>query len=355
MIRQFRNQIEPGTSALFIAGESDDVEALMARLQPHLLDATVLKTTVPEELIASLREAQSSAQMAVSSTEIKRVFVIINPAAGVERPILKPLNQILREAEIKWDMALTHAYGNARRHAAQAAADNYDAVVVYGGDGTVMEVAGGLMGSDVPMAIIPGGTGNVMSVELGIVNDVRAAADLLVREKVNIRSVDLGQVGEHIFALRVATGYEADYVRGTSRDAKERLGKLAYAMSAIQQELRLLRHQLRLDGEEVEVEGYTCMVANSGNIGFAGLPLLRNVSVSDGLLDVIVVQNLNFISMLRRNVSEDEKRHMVRHWQVREATVAIDPPQPIIGDGEVWEDTPFTAQIMPGAVRVIVP
>lgn len=357
-VRQFGTSLEPGMSALFVVGKTEDAERLIGRLQPFLLGAHFLQTNLPDELLSGLAAADPAPTGTIERAAIRRVMVIINPVAGIERPILRPLARVLCAAELDWDLVVTKRGGDAERQAATAVADGYDAVLIYGGDGTVMEAAAGLMGSSVPLAIVPGGTGNVMSTELGIENDVTKAAELLTRERVAVRNVDMGQMGERRFALRIATGYEADYVRGTTREAKERLGKLAYALTAIKQELKLVRYQLTLDGEEVEVEGYTCMVANSGNVGLPGLPLLSQISVSDGLLDVVVVQNMNFLSLLRRPISADEadeQARMVRHWQVREATVATEPIETIIGDGEVWGETPFTARVLPAAIRVVVP
>jgi YegS/Rv2252/BmrU family lipid kinase len=357
-VRQFNAAIEPGMSALFVVGSTSDAERLIARLQPFLVDATFLQTTLPDELLATIDPLTPTPVTMLDGAAIKRVKVIINPASGIERPILRPLNKVLREAAFRWDVALTHASGDAQRLAAEAVIDGYDAVMVYGGDGAVMEAAAGVAGSGVPLAIIPGGTGNVMSIELGIDYDVAKAAELITRAKIPVRDVDMGAVGERRFALRVATGYEAAYVQNTTRESKERLGKLAYALTAIQQELKLVRYQLTIDGEEVEVDGYTCMVANSGNVGMAGLPLLSKISISDGLLDVVIVQNLNYLSMLRRPVNADElaeRERMVRHWQAREVTVTAAEPESIIGDGEVWGETPFSAHVLPGAMRVIVP
>lgn len=357
-VRQFNSAIEPGMSALFVLGKTADAARVLAHLQPFLIGANILQTTLPDDLLSNLETPAAAPVTAIDGATIRRVKVIINPASGIERPILRPLNSALRTAGFAWDVDVTHGSGDAARLAAAAALDGYDAVMVYGGDGAVMEAAGGLMGTGVPLAIVPGGTGNVMSVELGIENDVARAAALLTRERIPVRDIDMGECGEHRFALRIATGYEAAYVQHTTREAKERMGKLAYALSAIQQELRLVRYNLTLDGREVEVDGYTCMVANSGNVGLPGLPLLSEISVGDGLLDVVIVQNLNFLSLLRRPVSGDEaaeRSKMVRHWQVREVTIATDPPESIIGDGEVWGVTPFSARVLPGVMRVIVP
>lgn len=357
-VRQFNSALEPGMSALFVVGKADDAERLIARLQPFLVGASFLQTSLPEELISTLATSPPAPATLIERAALRRVKVIINPASGIERPILRPLNHVLRAADFAWDVALTHQSGDAQRLAAEAALDGYDAVMIYGGDGAVMEAASGLAGTGVPLAIIPGGTGNVMSIELGIENDVAKAAELLMREQIAVRDVDMGQCGEQRFALRIATGYEADYVQNTTREAKERLGKLAYALTAMKQELKLVRYQLTLDGEQVETEGYTCMVANSGSAGIPGMPLLSRISVSDGLLDVVIVQNLNFLSLLRQPVSastEAARAQMVRHWQVRQVTVATEPAEVLIGDGELWGETPFSAQVLPGVMRVVVP
>ena len=95
----------------------------------------------------------------------KRIQVVINPASGQPQAILNTLNKVFRENEVEWDISITQASGDARRFAENAAAAGADVVAAYGGDGSVMEVAQGLMGTNVPVAILPGGTANLMSVE----------------------------------------------------------------------------------------------------------------------------------------------------------------------------------------------
>src|ERR1051325_9730109 len=99
---------------------------------------------------------------------LKRIYVVINPAAGQDRPVLAILNRAFRAAELDWDVGVTKVEGDAARLARAAVEAGYDVVAALGGDGTVMEVAGSLAGTEVPLAILPGGTANVMSVELGI-------------------------------------------------------------------------------------------------------------------------------------------------------------------------------------------
>ncbi len=93
----------------------------------------------------------------------KRVHVIVNPASGRDQPILHVLNSVFHPANVDWDIYVTKAAGDARRLAAEAVQAGADAVAVYGGDGTVAEVAAGLLGSEMPLAILPGGTTNATS------------------------------------------------------------------------------------------------------------------------------------------------------------------------------------------------
>ena len=93
-------------------------------------------------------------------TAIQHVEVIVNPASGKNRPILNTLNDIFRQYDIQWNISITHQEGDGERLAQQALEKNPDLVMVYGGDGTVMEVVNGIGDSDTPLVILPGGTGN---------------------------------------------------------------------------------------------------------------------------------------------------------------------------------------------------
>jgi YegS/Rv2252/BmrU family lipid kinase len=237
-----------------------------------------------------------------------------------------------------------------------------DVVAAYGGDGTVMEVASGLIGSSVPLAVFPGGTANVLSLELGISSDLAEASALVCKEECAIVPIDMGQLAkDQYFILRVGAGLEADMVECAVRDLKNRLGTLAYALSALQaiQNPTLSRYRLTIDGQLVESEGISCLICNSGNLGRAGISLSSAVSVRDGLLDVFVLQQANLTSLLAltRDVltQTEPSTAALQHWQGREITLVAEPNQTVQADGEVLGQTPITAKVLPGAVQLIVP
>lgn len=290
----------------------------------------------------------------------KRIHVVINPAAGQPEPILHILNSVFRPAGVQWDVSITHEFGDASRQARQAAEGGADIVVAYGGDGTVMEVANGLVGTDVALGVVPGGTGNVLSIELDIPQASDEAAQLLVSPNAQIREVDIGQSGERVFLLRAFVGFDAQRIQLTTREMRDRYGKMAYLIAALKAipESKAIRFSLTLDDEVAECEGFTCIVQNAGNMGVRGLSLVPESSISDGLLDVIVIQGLDPLSLASALGSiadtplDSDRFH---HWQAREITIATDPPQAVIGDGEAWGETPITMKVLPGAVRVIGP
>jgi diacylglycerol kinase (ATP) len=289
----------------------------------------------------------------------KRIHVVINPAAGQPEPILHILNNVFRPADVQWDISITHELGDATRQAQQAAEDGADIVVAYGGDGTVMEVANGLVGTEVALGVVPGGTGNVLSIELEIPQASEEAAQLLVSPH-KVRKVDVGQSGDRSFLLRAYVGFDAQRIQLTTREMRDRYGKMAYLIAALKAipESEAIRFNLTLDDEEVECEGFTCIVQNAGNMGLRGLTLAPGVSIDDGLLDVIVIHGLDPLSLasaLGSIVDTPLDPDRFHHWQARDLTIATDSPHAVIGDGESWGETPVTMKALPGAVRVIAP
>ncbi len=318
-------------------------------------------------LPAASPEPDSSRTVEPSHT-YDRIAVIINPAAGQDRAILGVMNTAFHAARVDWDVFVTKKSGDATHYAREAVEHGYPVVAVYGGDGTVGEVASALMGTNVPLAIFPGGTANVMSVELGIPSDLAEACALVFSGAGKIRHVDMGQIGNHHFMLRVGIGFEAEMVEGADRELKDKYGTLAYAFSALQalREPTLARYRLRLDGVERVTEGMTCVIANTGSIGRGSLTLAPHISVSDGLLDVVVVRSGDLPSLLSVAASVlagTEDAGPLQHWQAREILVEIEPAQAVTVDGEMLDEPDHAAggsnridvKVIPHALQVIVP
>jgi YegS/Rv2252/BmrU family lipid kinase len=287
----------------------------------------------------------------------KRVHVIVNPASGKDQPILKTLNKVFHPAGIDWDIYVTKQGGDARRLAAEAVQAGADAVAVYGGDGTVAEVAAGLFNSDMPLVILPGGTTNATARTLGVPVELAEAAKLLADPNVQVRVTDILQVGDTYFFGVVAMGIPGEVAVMADRGAKDRLGNLAYAWSAVKATVRAPNsdYAITLDGQHMHSHGVICVIQNQS----AGLAHLKQpVDASDGLLDVMIFQDesLRTVAKAAGNVLlRNENLVPIEHWQGREVTVVSEPAQAIQADGEVLPAGSVTVRVLPSAVRFVVP
>lgn len=301
----------------------------------------------------------------------QRVHVVINPAAGQDEPVLSTLNSVFREAGVDWDVSITKNAGDAAAQAKHAADGGAQVVAAYGGDGTVAEVATGLIGTDIPMAILPGGTANAMSSELRIPQQLRQAAELICSEQVLLRKIDMGEANGRNFILRVGVGFEAAMVESADRDLKDRFGNLAYFWAALQNlaQPKIATYRLVIDGQQIETEGLTCMIANSGNLAQRNLNLLPGIDISDGLLDIIVIQPAGlrmFVDLIggmtglmnmevNGGNTDAQGRRTVQWWQARQVELVSNPEQSVQLDGEVLGTPDVRCRVLPQALRVLTP
>ncbi len=287
----------------------------------------------------------------------KRVHVIVNPASGKDQPILKTLNNVFHAAGIDWDIYVTKTGGDARRLAREAASAAADAVAVYGGDGTVAEVAAGLFDSTLPLVLLPGGTTNATARSLGISVELAEAAQLLADPHAQVQVMDMLQVGESYFFGVVAMGIPGEVAAQANRESKDRWGNLAYAISAVRATVHAPNSDyiITLDGQERHSHGVICIILNQS----AGLMHMQHpVDGADGLLDVAVFrdESVRTVAKAAGNVLlRNENLVPVEHWQGREVTVVSQPAQSVQADGEVLPSGSVTVRVLPGAVRFVVP
>jgi YegS/Rv2252/BmrU family lipid kinase len=287
-----------------------------------------------------------------------KIHIVINPASGQPDTILNKLNDVFHSAGAEWSVSITLKSGDATRFARQAIEEGAEVVGAYGGDGTVMEVSQAVSGGDIPMAILPGGTANLMSVEMGIPKDLTEAAQIIVDPDSQVRRVDMGRFGDKEFMLRIGIGFGGDKVKMADRELKDKWGVLAYSIAglkALHTESQAV-YKVTVDGEEYEMDGKTCLIDNAGSLGMGSLSAAKDISVSDGLLDVIVVRDASvsaWVGVGKEVLGREPNPDAVRHWQGRDIRVECDPPQTVQGDGEIWGDTPVSAKVMPGVLPIL--
>lgn len=299
-------------------------------------------------------------------------MVVVNPAPSRRIPLLAILNQAFRDAGIHWDISITHGTGDGSALAKDAVAKGFEVVAAYGGDGTVMEVASGLVGTNVPLLILGGGTGNLVASELRLPNDLEKACDLICGETYRTKHIDIGMMGEKPFLLRIGCGIEVGVVQEATRELKDQFGKWAYVFAAIKrlQDIPEADYELVMNGEEtVKASGVACVVANAGTVGIGKLTLAPSVDVNDGRLDVFLLRKANIegmVQLARKMMGLDRLRKaepdhidldaskLITHWSVKTVDIKTDPVIDIQVDGDVAAQTPQLITAVPNALRVVV-
>jgi len=327
-----------------------------------------MATNIIQNVAEAIQQAQQNPEIVKSPYHsIKRLRIVLNPVSGIVRDKRETIEKILSEhPDLEVEICETKKAGDAKRFAQEAAKSGFDAVAACGGDGTVMEVADGLRGTDTPLAIIPGGTANVMSVELGIPADTAQAIGLLFREQLQTRKIDIAEMDSQTFLLRAGIGYEAEISTTAARGDKAKLGRRAYFQAAFRRlkTLRRVRYKLTLDDRVVVAHGITCMICNSANIGLPNVQLGAATSVSDGMLDIFIIPSASFGSVVRvvaslfHSLLPFLKRAPapIQHWQAKKVTVETNHRQVVAYDGEYFKKAlRTTSQIFPAEINVIVP
>lgn len=322
-------------------------------------------------LILSFNKMASEHFKITTQPKPKSVHVVVNPAPSRRIPLLAMLNQAFRDAGIAWDLSITHGPGDGKRLARKAVDEGAEVVAVYGGDGTVMEVAAGLLETDTPMLILGGGTGNLVASELRLSTNIEKACALVCGEKYCTRRIDVGMMGERPFLLRIGCGIEVGVVQEATREMKDQFGKWAYVFAGIKtlQETPEANYEIILDGKEtIKATGVACVVANAGTVGLGRLTLAPSVDVDDGKLDVFFLKKANIegivqiaskmtgLDRLRKEETEPalDASHAVTHWQVDSVEIKTDPVLDIQVDGDVVAKTPQSIRVLPEGLRVVV-
>ncbi|WKZ31092.1 MAG: YegS/Rv2252/BmrU family lipid kinase [Candidatus Dojkabacteria bacterium] len=294
----------------------------------------------------------------------KRIELIVNPISGKPEPILYYINKALNEDGTEWNLHITKKSGDVESFVKKLLPTKPDAIAVYGGDGTVMSAAQYLIDSPIPLAIIPGGSANLLSKDLMIPQDSQAALALLSRPKSEWRytKVDMGRLGDGSkFILRVGMGFAADKVKMASREMKERFGMLAYSVAGVQafKAGKEIEYNVEVDGEKFVEKGYSCSILNSGNMGIGQLNLSNMISPSDGYLDLVIFKTRNFAKLLeQRFVSKkdlDDFSDTVTHRRGKKIRLTVEHQSDIQVDGELISGNEIVAEVMPQVVKILVP
>ncbi|MDX2133768.1 MAG: diacylglycerol kinase family lipid kinase [Saprospiraceae bacterium] len=219
----------------------------------------------------------------------RRILFIVNPKAGRpwRRHLDRSVDQYLNHRKFEYGIRVTEAPGHGTELARQAVAEGYEVVVAVGGDGTVNEVAEGLLNSNTPLGIVPAGSGNGLAMHLGIGRDMDRAVQRL--NTATLRHIDACRINERLFVNLTGVGFDG-LVAHLSRRNYTR-GLLPYFLRAVQAGLThpMIDFAVEADGRRFPLRALSVAVCNGPMYGY-GVEIAPGARLDDGLLDVVALR-----------------------------------------------------------------
>lgn len=296
---------------------------------------------------------------------MKRALLIYNPTAGREKAAKKAIlaEEILGRTGAKIDMYATKSRGDAEKAAAQASHD-YDTVIACGGDGTLNEVINGLGlgfksgGKDINLGIIPAGTTNDFARALKIPMDVSKACRVIASGK--LQRTDLGSLNERLFINIVGGGNLTNVTYEVPSKQKTYLGQLAYFAKSIEYLPELKPVKVRIATPEVTLEEEIMLFLTANSCSVGGFKnLAPKASLTDGLLDLIVVRDVNhgeFLQLAAKALYGDHiEHHKIIYLQTTAIEVTSSETVSLNADGEYAGELPCRITVHPHRANIIVP
>jgi diacylglycerol kinase family enzyme len=280
-------------------------------------------TPVPVPGTTLERAEELAERVLPARTPKKRMLVIVNPYATTVSDRLKKLVVYALQGRYEVEAIDTEAREHATEICREAAAAGYDVVVAFGGDGTVNEVANGLVGTGTPLTCLPGGSTNVVCRTLGIPNDVVDATEHLLRiaDDFHPYRVDTGVVNGRHFVFACGVGLDASVVERVDRHPyrKARFGEYYYTYAAVatfSRKYLMNPPRVRVEAGGRTLEGVTVIVQNSDPFTYFGR---RPIRVCEGAgLDTGTLS----LTVLRRATPLEIPTIAARVFSARAATVA---------------------------------
>ncbi len=287
-----------------------------------------------------------------------RLLFIANPISGThdKKPIIDSLPNFLDSNKFEWEVTWTDHRGHAAELAANASQADVDICVAVGGDGTVNEVARSLCHSGTALAIIPMGSGNGLARHLQIPMDPDGALNVLAR--CDIKELDYGLINDIPFFCTCGMGFDAFISEKFAGSGKR--GMQTYIENVLRGGLSYEpeTYELEIDGQK---EHYRALLIACGNASQYGnnFYIAPQASMSDGLLDVTIIEPLNVLNapqvvMQAINKTLDSNSH-VRTFQCQSLHIHRAQPGVIHYDGEpAAAGENIEVRLVPKGLRVVV-
>ncbi|MBA4495539.1 diacylglycerol kinase [Paenactinomyces guangxiensis] len=294
---------------------------------------------------------------------MKRARLIYNPTAGrelVEKRLPRILD-CLEQAGYETSCRATQDQWSAAREAKTAAERGFDAVIAAGGDGTIHEVVNGLASHPHPpkLGILPGGTTNDFARALKLPRDLCKACNIIAAGKTS--TIDIGKIGSRYFINVAAAGRITEVTYEAPSRLKTMMGPLAYYAKAIEKLGSLHKPfpiQIKTPRGQWESDILLLIIANSVSVG-GFEKLAPSASLSDGLLDVLIIPKTNIPDLLQLAALAYKGEHIydsrIIYFQTEQLDVDTSEPLKLNLDGEWGGKLAGRFELLPQHLEIFCP
>lgn len=287
---------------------------------------------------------------------MKKAMLIINPTSGGEKALeyKEKLENKAKEYFEYVETKITEKAKDATAFAEEASKENYEAVIVFGGDGTVNEVISGIAEKDyIPkLGIIPGGTGNLITKLLEISQDIDEAIDQLDFNKTN--SIDIGKANKSYFGYIFSVGSLPEAIHNVEIEDKTKYGVLAYAINTIKSVIKDEVFNIKIETENGSYEGEASQVLVLLSNYYADKKIFEENK--DGYANILILKNASIFSklslipdLLKGDIVENDNIEYIR---AKDITISSDAKLESDIDGDQSDDLPVKITILGNHIEI---
>lgn len=303
--------------------------------------------------------------MGIDSFKKMKIALILNPfcRGGKGKRALPPVRSALESKNIGFDLFTTENQGHATEIAGNLQPEKYDRIAVIGGDGTNFEVLNGLLSHHrdkrlPPLALLPAGSGNSFARDLNLLTLEDGIDALLGDRSIHSDVCSFSRGSEEVYFINtLGCGFVCD-VAATARNFKW-LGRLSYVIGVFHRAIDLRFYELEIKIDDEIIRGESCFVefCNSRYTG-GNMLMAPGARIDDGLLDIVLVERLDRLSLLGSFPKIFRGRHgehpAVRFYQGRSVSLKCSPEKNLLPDGELLGRTPIEIRVLPGRVEYCI-
>ncbi|SHL20981.1 lipid kinase, YegS/Rv2252/BmrU family [Chishuiella changwenlii] len=289
---------------------------------------------------------------------MKYIF-IVNPNSGnAKHEISLSFLQSMFSSEDEIVLKITIYQFHAKELVQEAINENADVIVACGGDGTINEVASALVNKNIPLGIIPAGSGNGLAANLNIPKDINKAIHIIKNN--SIRTIDVGRVEDNYFFSNLGFGIDAQVIQAYEQNQKRTIAGYfdASVKTLLNYKSKLFR--LYIDDAIIEKDFYYLFCSNSNIAGY-GISFTPQADLEDGLLDLLMIEDLDVFEQFYFSVLVLAKKidllDKARYKQVKKFTIeSLDGNKisyQLDGEFQTTHSLKVKVEVLPKALKII--